>query len=177
MLRALEHEDDFVRLLCFSVQSLRRTYGSCQWAWIASCLGQTCLTPSLRLARRLLKKRLRKKSRSKSAPKSALTAVLESWLLSILDWKFSSYQWLFLRLFAGDAETLPGVSGNEDVSTGVETEGQLRGRHIFVTRSLIPLAGGPSMMSLRLSTVEVGAGSCWSGRLMMVMFVFKWGIY
>ena len=36
MLRALEHEDDFVRLLCFSVQSLRRTCGSCQWAWIAS---------------------------------------------------------------------------------------------------------------------------------------------
>ena len=30
MLRALEHEDDFVRLLCFSVQSLRRTCGSCQ---------------------------------------------------------------------------------------------------------------------------------------------------
>ena len=26
------------------------------------------------------------------------------------------------------------VSGNEDVSTGVETDGQLRGRHIFVTR-------------------------------------------
>ena len=28
LLRALEHEDDFVRLLCFSVQSLRRTSGS-----------------------------------------------------------------------------------------------------------------------------------------------------
>ena len=30
MLPALEYEDDFVRLLCFSVQSLRRTCGSCQ---------------------------------------------------------------------------------------------------------------------------------------------------
>ena len=60
----------------------------------------------------------------------------------------------------GDAETIPGVSGTEEVSTGVETDGQLRGRHIVVTRSLVPLAGGPSMMSLRLSTVEVGAGSC-----------------
>ena len=29
ILRALKHEDDFVRLLCFSVQSLRRTSGSC----------------------------------------------------------------------------------------------------------------------------------------------------
>ena len=28
--RAFEYEDDFVRLLCFSVQSLRRTCGSCE---------------------------------------------------------------------------------------------------------------------------------------------------
>ena len=42
----------------------------------------------------------------------------------------------------GDAETIPGVSGTEEVSTGVETDGQLRGRHIVVTRSLVPLAGG-----------------------------------
>ena len=35
------------------------------------------------------------------------------------------------------------MSGTEEVSTGVETDGQLRGRHIFVTRSLVPLAGGP----------------------------------
>ena len=43
----------------------------------------------------------------------------------------------------GDAETIPGVSGTEEVSAGVETDGQLRGRHIVVTRSLVPLAGGP----------------------------------
>ena len=43
------------------------------------------------------------------------------------------------------------------MSTGVETDGQLRGRHIVVTRSLVPVAGGRSMMSPRLSTVEVGA--------------------
>ena len=29
------------------------------------------------------------------------------------------------------------------MSTGVETDGQLRGRHIVVTRSLVPLAGRP----------------------------------
>ena len=29
------------------------------------------------------------------------------------------------------------------MSTGVETNGQLRGRHIVVTRSLVPLAGRP----------------------------------
>ena len=38
---------------------------------------------------------------------------------------------------------IPGVSGNEDVSTGVETDEQLRGRHIVVTRSLVLLAGEP----------------------------------
>ena len=62
--------------------------------------------------------------------------------------------------FLGDAETITGVSGTEEVSTGVETDGQLRGRRFVVTRSLVPLAGGPSMMSLRLSTVEIEAGSC-----------------
>ena len=68
---------------------------------------------------------------------------------------------------------IPGVSGYEDVSTGVETDGQLKWRHIVVTRSMVPLAGGPSMMSLRLSTVEDGAESCWSRHLMMVIFVLK----
>ena len=29
------------------------------------------------------------------------------------------------------------------MSTGVESDGQLRGRHIVVTMSLVPLAGGP----------------------------------
>ena len=84
----------------------------------------------------------RKKSQIKRAPKSPLTAVFESWLLSILHCTFLSYQWLIPCLFLGDAETIPGVSGNEDVSTGVETDGQLRGRHIVVTRSLVLLAAG-----------------------------------
>ena len=85
----------------------------------------------------------RKKSQAKRAPKSPLTAVLESWLLSILHCRFYSYQWLIPCLFLGVAETIPGVPGNEDVSTGVETDGQLRGRHIVATRSLVLLAGGP----------------------------------
>ena len=44
------------------------------------------------------------------------------------------------------------------MSTGVETGGQLRGRHIVVTRSLVPLAWGPQH-DVPESTVEVGAGS------------------
>ena len=36
----------------------------------------------------------RKKSQTKRDPKSPLTAVLESWLFSILHCRFLSYQWL-----------------------------------------------------------------------------------
>ena len=102
----------------------------------------------------------RKKSQTKRAPKSPFMAVPESWLLPILHCRFLSYQWLIPCSFLGDSESIPGVSGNEDESTGVETDGHLRGCHIVVTRSLLPLAGGTSMMSLRLPTVEVEAGSC-----------------
>ena len=115
----------------------------------------------------------RKKSRTKRATKSPLTAVLESWLLFILHCRFSVILVAHSLFILGDAETIPGVSGNEDVSTGVETDEQLRGRHIVVIRSLVPLAGGPSMMSLRMSTVEVGAGSYQSRHLMMVILVLK----
>ena len=83
----------------------------------------------------------RKKSQTKRPPKSPLTAVLDSWLLSILHCRFLSFQWLIPCFFLGDAETIPGVSGKEGVSTGVETDGQLRRRHIVVIRSLVPLAG------------------------------------
>ena len=139
------------------------------------CLGQMCLVPSLRLARRLQKK---KKLRRRRFGQSPLQRVLSQLFLRVgcslfYIAGFQSYQRLIFSLFPGDAETIPGVSGKEYVSTGVETDGQLRGRHIVVTRSLVPLAGGPSMKSLRLSTVKVGAGSCWSRRLLMVIFVFK----
>ena len=115
----------------------------------------------------------RKKSQTKRAPKSPLRAVLESWLLSILHCRFLSYQWLIPCLFLGDAETIPGVSGNEDVSTGVETDGQLRGVTLLIPGAWYRWLGAPSMMSLRLSTVEVGAGSYSSRHLMMVILVLK----
>ena len=102
----------------------------------------------------------RKKSRTKRTTKSPLTAVLESWLLSILHCRFSVILVAHSVFILRDSETIPGVYGNKDVSTGVETDGRLSGRHIVVTGSLVHLAGGPNLMSLRLSTVEVGAGSC-----------------
>ena len=87
--------------------------------------------------------------------------------------QFMLNQLLILAFFAGDAENNSRVSGNDGVSTGVRTDGQLTGRLLVVTGSLVPLTGGPSMMSLRLSTVEAGAGSWWRRRLMMVIFKFK----
>ena len=140
-------------------------------------LGQKCPVLSLRLARRLPKKRLRRKKFGQRALQRVLSRLFLRFCCSLFYIVvFSYYQWLNFCLFTGDVETIPGVSGNEDVSTGVETNRQLRGRHIVVTRRLVPLAGGPSMMSLRVSKVEFRAGSRWSGPLMLVIFVFKWGI-
>ena len=36
-------------------------------------------------------------------------------------------QWFVVLVFAGDAEIAPRVSGRDDVSTGVETDGQIPG--------------------------------------------------
>ena len=120
----------------------------------------------------------KKKIRTKRVPKSPLTAVLDSWLLSIPHCRFLV---ISIVHFPSCLQVMPKqflkVSGKDYVSTGVETDGKLRGRHIVVIRSLVPLAGGSSMISLSLSTVDVGAGSCWNRRLMMVIFVFKWRIY
>ena len=126
------------------------------------CLGQTCLAPSLKLACQLQKKkRLSERRVARSAQQIVLSRLFLRVGCSLLYIAgFRSCQWLISCLFPGDAETIPGVSGNKDVSTGVETDGKLKGSHIVVTRSLVPLAGGPSMMSLRVSTVKVGARSC-----------------
>ena len=109
---------------------------------ILVCLGQTCLVPSLRLTRRLRKKKLRERRIGQNALHRVISRLFPrvGCSLSYIE-GFLSYQWLIFHVFAGDAGTIPGVSGNEDVSTGVETDGQLRGRHIVVTRSLVPLAG------------------------------------
>ena len=87
------------------------------------------------------KEEVKKKSRSLQRVLSRLYLMVSCSLFYIAC--FFSDQWLLFSLFAGDAEAIPGVPGNEDSSTGVETDGQLRRCHIVVTRSLRPLAGGP----------------------------------
>ena len=108
------------------------------------CLGRTCLAPSLRLARRLQKKKLSERRVGRNALQSVLSRLFLRVGCSLFYIEgFQSYQWPISCFFPGDAETIPGFSGVDDVPTGVETDGQLRGRHIVVTRSLVPLAGGP----------------------------------
>ena len=108
------------------------------------CLGQTCLVPSLRLARRLQKKRLSERRVGRSALQRVLSRLFLRVGCSLFYIaSFQSFQWLIPCLFPGDAETIPGVSGHEDVLTGVEIDGQLRGHHIVVTRSPVLLAGWP----------------------------------
>ena len=109
-----------------------------------NCLGQMCLVPSLRMVRRFQKK----KPREGRFRQNALQKVLSRLFLRVgcslfYIAGFCHNSGSFPVFFLGDGETIPGVSGNEEVSTGVETDGQLKGRHIVVTRSLVPLAGGP----------------------------------
>ena len=109
-----------------------------------NCLGQMCLVPNLRLARRLQKRKLNERRVGRRALQRVLSRLFSRvgcTLFYIAG--FCHISGSFPVFFLGDAETIPGVSGNEEMSTGVETDGQLRGRHIVVTRSLVPLAGGP----------------------------------
>ena len=70
----------------------------------------------------------RKRCEPKPAVKNPLAAVLESWLLSLLQCRLLVKSVAnFSFFFAGDAENVPRVSGNEDVSTDVETDGHLKG--------------------------------------------------
>ena len=105
-------------------------------------LRQTCLVPSLKLARQLQKT----KPRERRVRQNALQRVLARLFLRVgcslfYIVGFCHISGSFTVLFLGDAETILRVSGNEELSTGVETDGQLRGRHIVVTRSLVPLVG------------------------------------
>ena len=77
VLRALKHEDDFVRLLCFNVCSLRRTSGSFKWASIASDRRAWFRVWGWRADFRRRSQEEEEES-SERAPESPLTAVLES---------------------------------------------------------------------------------------------------
>ena len=53
-----------------------------------------------------------------------------------------------------------GGDGTGEVSTGVESESVVRRRRAVVTRRLVPLAGGPSIVFLRPTQARVGVANC-----------------
>ena len=53
-----------------------------------------------------------------------------------------------------------GGDGAGEVSTGVESESVVRRRRAVVTRRLVPLAGGPSIVFLRPTQARIGVASC-----------------
>ena len=68
----------------------------------------------------------------------------KSWFFFIVHCRVSLRGVAILLDFARDTEFDPGVSGNDDVPTGVETDGQLRWRRIDVIRNLVPMPGAPA---------------------------------
>ena len=136
-------------------------------------LGLTCRDPSLKLLL-LLQKRIS----GKGAPEKNLTRLLlriRFSLIFIVDLFLG--QWFIILIFAGDAKFAPRTSGRDDVSTGVETDGQPGVHRAVITRRLVSLTGAFSMTSLKWFTVGTNVVSYWSRLLMMVIFMFKGGIY
>ena len=68
-------------------------------------------------------------------------------------------QWFVILVFAGDAKFAPRVSGRDDVSTGVETDGQPKVHRAVVTRFLVSLVASFNLTSLKLSTAVVEVGN------------------
>ena len=168
MLRALKHEDDFMRLLCSSVWSLRWTSGLFRWAWIASDRRVWFRVWGWRADfRRRSRKEESYEESSHGCSWELVALYIAGFVKSVANfcvlctwcWNFSRNlrKWSCLD-WRGDWWTVEGASYSCYREPGT-------------------VGWGPSMMSLRLSTVEVGAGSCWSRRLMLVIFVFKWGLY
>ena len=136
-------------------------------------LGLTFRDPSLKLLLPLRRRMSGKGALEKDISQLLLRVRLS--LIYIVD--LFSGQWLNILVFAGDAKFAPRISGRDNVSTGVETDGQPRVHRAVVTRRLVLLAGGFNMTSLKLSTVGVNVGAQWSRLLMMVIILFKWGFF
>ena len=64
-----------------------------------------------------------------------------------------------------------GGNGAGGVSTGVESESVVRRRRAVVSRRLVPLAGGPSIVFLWPTQARVEVAICWRWRSMRVYFV------
>ena len=64
-------------------------------------------------------------------------------MFSILYRRFSFRSKANFFHFAADSQFAPEISGIDDVSTDVETYGELKGHRIVVNKSLVAMAEGP----------------------------------
>ena len=107
MLRTLKDEDDFVRLLCFSVWFFWTKPGT----WQTDVCGSEFKAAAPNSAEEVRKK--------KPVPTDPLTVVLEGSILFILLYGLHTRAVVnFASSCLGDADFDPGVSGNEDVPIG-----------------------------------------------------------
>ena len=139
---------------------------------------QMCLVQSLRLARRLQKQTLREKRVGQNElQKNPLTAVLESWLLSILQCRF----------FVISVALFPSVSGWSCNNCGSFRKWRCiyrRGDWWAVEGASHSCYQEPSTVGWGPQHDVLGAIYSWGwsrelmeGRLMIVIIVFSWGIY
>ena len=66
-----------------------------------------------------------------------------------------------------------GGDGAGEVSTDVESESVVRRRRAVVTKRLVPLAGGPSIVFLRPNQARVQVDSYWRRRSMRIYYVLN----
>ena len=100
-------------------------------------VGLTCRAPSLKLLLPLRRRLYGKGDLEKDLSWLLLRDSLS--LIHIVD--LYLVQWFIICVFAGHAEFVLTVSGRDDISIGVETDGQPRVRRAVVTRRLVSPAG------------------------------------
>ena len=160
-------EVDFAIGLYFSVRFCRRT---CQtvisWQWWTVCFRQRIWSWRSNFRRRLSPERF---------PESSVGGC--GWELVMISPNYpgsdSSLYLLscFVLYCVVGTEERTGRDGAGDVSTGVENESVVRRRWAVVTKRLVPLAGCPSIVFLRLTQARLGVDSCWRRHSMRVYFV------
>ena len=139
-------------------------------------LGKTYLDPSLRLVLRLRRMNLRRRTTTSEQWRVLPHLYLRDGCTLTYIVRFYSDQWETFRHSSGGAESTPWVSGNEDVSTGVETAGQLTGRRRVVTRRLIPLMGAQIDVAQAFHSLS-RSRDLLEQEFHPGNFVFKWEIY
>ena len=118
----------------------------------------------------------KKKKTTKRAVKCLFMPHLENWLISILPCWFSTRS---VVSFSSFRSLCRNCSGDFRKRSSLDWRGDWWAFEVAshsCYREPGTVGRGPSMTILRFSTVRDWAASCWSGHLVLVVFLFKWGI-